>query len=420
MPNLQRLEYKLSYTGDSDVRLYTWNDLAKRLYEMVYTFSDKEIKATDKFLAALNLNTITGEEDRIKAIEEAIKKNIVLSEETREDKIDYALEKKTTNELGIVRLHAACFKAAGIQNELGVSSNRFQYPMDDKFENWNKLDIYIFYFPKQKQYSAPASSSLRYPSVLAAVRENKALFCKITTVGSLTSAIASIRNVPALPMAESSNDIHADITFEAESMTPSIKFTHTFKGYSAFGIREMVTFITKDKEKELAQSLVSIADAPEDLVSFTINNKGLEHYSDNKPVEVQSVVKADQLMEKAGGKWLFKVGDVIGRQAEMYQDKKRMLPIGMPFPHSLGRDIVVNIPAGYKISNPDAVRIDVKDKDNTMGFVSDYTIKDNKMVIHINEYYSRSSYPLSEIEPFRKVINAAADFNKVTLVMEKE
>lgn len=421
-PALQRMEYKLAFSGNSEVRLYTWNDLAKRIYEIAYTFNDKELKAAEKFLAPLNLKNLA-EEEKIKTIEEAIKKEIVVNDELQDDSYRYLttiLEKKTAGETGMLRLHTACFKAAGIQHEVGLTSNRFQFPVDDKFENWNKLDIYLVYFPKTKEYLMPAAGTLRYPAIPAAARENKGVFCKVTTVGNLTSAIASLRSIAALPLEESANNIEADVSFDAETMEPEIKFRHLFKGYNAFSIREAVTFIPKDKEKDLALSLVGITENPDDLLSFTFKNKGLEHYSDNKPVEMESKVKADPLMEKAGNKWLFKVGDVIGRQAEMYQDKKRKLAINMPYAHSLVRDITLNIPEGYKVSNPEAVRIAVSDKEKSMSFVSDYTLEGSKMVIHINEFYSRSSYPISEIDAFRKVINAAADFNKVTLVMEKK
>ena len=52
-------------------------------------------------------------------------------------------------------------------------------------------------------------------------------------------------------------------------------------------------------------------------------------------------------------------------------------------------------------------------------FQSDYTIKDNILEISIKEYYKEIFAPLARYEDFRKVINASADFNKVTLVLEK-
>ncbi len=36
------------------------------------------------------------------------------------------------------------------------------------------------------------------------------------------------------------------------------------------------------------------------------------------------------------------------------------------------------------------------------------------------EEYRRVSYPLSQYEDFKKVINASADFNKVVLVLQKK
>ena len=56
----------------------------------------------------------------------------------------------------------------------------------------------------------------------------------------------------------------------------------------------------------------------------------------------------------------------------------------------------------------------------TMGFVSSYMMEGNTLTITIMEEYRKTSYPLSQYDDFRKIINAAADFNKVALVLEKK
>jgi hypothetical protein len=222
-------------------------------------------------------------------------------------------------------------------------------------------------------------------------------------------------------MSESINKLNADITFDKTSMTPLIKMTDSYSGYLAIGVREYVTLVTKDKEKEIVQQFSKgVAEKPEDIVSYNFNNTGLEHYSDNKPVEIVSEIKADQLMETAGDKWLFKVGDVIGPQTQMYNEKKRKLPISHPYPNILDREIVIHIPEGYKISNPESVKIDQQVDADEIGFHSSYTMDGNKMTIKIHEYYGKTSMPVAEIDNFKKVINASADFNKVTLVLEKK
>jgi hypothetical protein len=85
--------------------------------------------------------------------------------------------------------------------------------------------------------------------------------------------------------------------------------------------------------------------------------------------------------------------------------------------------IKIKIPAGYKVRNPDDAKLNVIYEDNGTQpclFISDYTINDKEMVISIKEYYKEIYAPVSRYEDFRKVINAAADFNKVTLVLEKK
>ena len=423
-PNLQRIEYKLDHTNeDPRKKLYTWNDLITNVYNNSYAFTEKELKAVRKFLEPLNIDQKPTEEDKIKTIETAIKTNIVFDDKLSGEAyqtMNTVLEKKTASESGIIRLFAACFQMSGVKHELGLTSNKFQLPLDDKFENWLRPDIYIFYFPGTKQYLSPSETTLRYPMISTPIRDNYAIFCTTTTFGTVTTPSASVRKIPQLDMSESSNYMKVDISFNKVDMSPLVKTIEGFKGYSALGMREYVTLITKDKEREMVQQFSKgLAQKPEDVISYSFNNAGLEHYSDNKPVEIVSEIKSDQLMETAGDKWLFKVGDVIGPQDEMYNDKKRKLPISYPFPHTLDREITIHIPDGYKITNPESVNKNEVVAADNMGFISNYTMNGNTMMIKIHEYYGFSHLPISEIDHFKSVVNASADFNKVTLVFEK-
>ena len=81
------------------------------------------------------------------------------------------------------------------------------------------------------------------------------------------------------------------------------------------------------------------------------------------------------------------------------------------------------IPEGYKILNPETIKMSTEFKDEsgtvTTAFYSDYKIESNKLTVNISEFYSQLHFSVSEYEPFRKVINSSADFNKVNLVMGK-
>ncbi len=140
------------------------------------------------------------------------------------------------------------------------------------------------------------------------------------------------------------------------------------------------------------------------------------------PFKIEGNVAVEGLIEKAGPRYLFKIGLIIGPQMEMYQEKKRKFPAENTYNHSYKRTITFNIPAGYKIANLKDLNMDVvakKGTERTMEFTSSYTLSGNQLIVKVNEFYNQISIPLSEFEAFRSVINAAADFNKITLILKK-
>ena len=52
-------------------------------------------------------------------------------------------------------------------------------------------------------------------------------------------------------------------------------------------------------------------------------------------------------------------------------------------------------------------------------FKSSYTVKGSKVILYNEEVYDAMFYPKEFFTDYQKVINAAADFNKVTLILEK-
>jgi hypothetical protein len=424
-----RIEYKLDSlpAENPDKRLLTWKDLARQLYTEYYDFKEKETRAAEKYIASIGVNPDDDDTSKIRKIEEAIKTNIIYDRDLTGDDVNdigTILKSKTANEEGLIHLFAACFTAAEVKHELGITTNRFEHPFDEDFENWNFMDSYVFYFPKQKRFLSPASIYLRYPVLPSSMLTNKGLFCKIVTNEDGTNVKADIREIPPMPIKESENNINSIVSFTGDDLDPQIQTTHTFSGYTAMGVREAIVLLNKEKQKDVIIGIVNLSDRPEDVTDYKASNAAFHYYYDNKPLQFDATIKASQLMGKAGKKYLFKLGEVIGRQQELYQTVKRQLPISIPFPHSENRKLTINIPAGYKIVNPESIKMHVDDKEAnggtpTMGFYSDYKIEGNVLTVTINEWYSQLHFPLSYYETFRKVINASADFNKVVLVMVK-
>jgi len=425
-PNLERIDYKLSYTAaDGTVRHYTWADLAKKLYERYYGFTDKEMRIVQNTLDNIGIRLEDKEEKKIIAIEDYLKTNILMSDKLTDDNVEAFKEiesKKLTTEKGFVRFFVACLSAAGVQHELGLVSGRYSYQMDESIEMWDHLSLFAIYFPKLQSYISPSAVNFRYPFFPYMMGGATGIFCKTTSFGTVTSALPDIRTIPHLPMNRNQNSITSEVKFSSPDMVPDIKVTLAFKGYNSSGIRELFLYGNKDKEREEIMALTGITDKITDIVSSSVEDADLKNFTVEKPLKINVEVQPPQLMEKAGPKYLFKVGQIIGKQVEMYQDEHRALPIEIEYMHSLPRVIKIIIPDGYKISNPEVVRMKVMfhqgDKD-LCGFTSDYTLDGRVMTINVNEFYDAISYPISSYEPFRKVINASADFSKATLILQK-
>jgi len=54
-----------------------------------------------------------------------------------------------------------------------------------------------------------------------------------------------------------------------------------------------------------------------------------------------------------------------------------------------------------------------------LSFKSSYTIEGNKVKVIIEEFYKQTQYPAEIFNEYRSVVNAAADFEKISLIFEK-
>jgi hypothetical protein len=222
---------------------------------------------------------------------------------------------------------------------------------------------------------------------------------------------------------KSQHNIEATLRFNATMDTVMLHSRQIFTGYGATMYRPAFHFLPADRIPDFTKEIIQSVSKSKDISNVKVQNTAMTDGVTNKPLIIEGDIVGTELIEQAGKRILFKLGDVIGPQEEMYQEKARRLPITIQYPHILDRKIEMEIPAGYTIKNPGDINMHITGEDtgnDNMGFVSTYTLEGNKLVVNIHEYYKDTDYPLSRLENFKKVINAAADFNKVVLVLEKK
>lgn len=426
--NLARVEFKLSYNTakSSTERLFTWDELARRIYQNYSTFSAKELKKTEDLINDKKWARLENDKAKITAVENYIKTNIGTREDIDGDdaeNIEKILRNKIASYRGIIRLYGILFNKLAIDIQFVLTGDRSEFAIDKNFENWNNCENSLLYFTNEKKFLAPTATSMRYPWIEPYWGNTYGLFCKGTTIGTFSTAVAEIRQVQLEDYTQSSNNIEAAIQLNATADTLIINTKQLYRGYSASVYRSIFNFTSEEDQKKYLKELVKFGTNSENIVSTKLENQDFESYSDNKPFILNATVKASELVEKAGNKVLVKIGDIIGPQVEMYQEKPRQFPMEIPYGHILHRKIEFSIPEGYTVKNLNELAIDNTYKENgqqTMGFVSTYKQEGSKVVIEVMEDYRKTYYPLAQYEDFKKIINAAADFNKITLVLEKK
>ena len=426
-PYLERVDYKLSYnlSKNENVRLYTWKDLAKQVYPFYTNRTSKEDKAVEGLVKKIAIPSSGDVASTILAIEDYLKTNFNINKELIADEatnIEFILKNKATNNSGIIRLFVALFDKLNINYNLVYAGTRTGFTIDEELEDWDRADDILFYFPATKKFISPVNEELRYPYIPYEYTYTKGLFLKGTVLGDFKTAIGSFGTITAESFDQNAINMEASIKFNESLDTLYLNSKQILKGYGATSYRPIYTFLPKDKQDEANKEIIKAVAGSEDISNIKIENAPLNDYFDNKPLIIGADIKSTALLERAGNRILFKMGEVIGPQAEMYQEKPRHLPIELPFAHSLNRTITVQLPDGYTIKNLNDIDMNVVHKENdeiTMGFISSYTLNKNILTIQVNETYKKVYYPMEQFEDFKRVINASADFNKIVLVLQK-
>ena len=361
-------------------------------------------------------------DDRIKNIELKIKLSIKVSD-GRSDKslssMEDIIKSKIASREGITKLFLSVYNKLGISCEPAITCSREMIRFDGKFDSWNYLDDYVVYFTGPKSFMAPYKFETRYPLIPAEWTAQHALFIEPITVGSLKSALGSIAEIPAADYTLNNDDLDIEVTFNEDLSSANIHQKRIFGGYNALFFTPYYDMMTNDQRTQMVEELIKQG-APDAKVTKW-ENKIL---NDRKSASflMDAEFQSTNFIERAGPRILFKAGELIGSQIEMYRDDKRVTPVENDFNRGYERSIRINIPQGYSVKNPQDIKIDftyTEGTDTPFLFQSDYAIKGNVLEITIKEYYKTIYAPVERYEDFRKVVNAAADFNKITLVFEK-
>lgn len=416
--NEMKVSYVLAYNRHaSDEKLVTWNSAASRYYKLIYPEGLK-VPKLDKFIKDIKLSKKDEEEDKIRKIEAYIKENINYKKDHGSDLSDpnSIIVNKVANDVGLNRLYAAIFQQLEIPVYIVMSSNRFETKFDPDFVDYTAFDEILLYFPAYQKFIAPTRVEYRYGPAPINQADNFGLFIKGPYSGTA-------KYIPQLGVEDNKCIDDYDLTFNSDMDAVTVQAKNSWTGYRAFQIRALYQYSDLDGKNEILKAYTTsgIDDAKvqnRDVAKMTINDS-----EGDEPAAIDTKYTAASLMENAGNNYLLNVGKLIGTQSELYQEKERQNDIEMENPVQYKHHIHFTVPKGFKVKGLDDAIIDKSlsiDGKRVCQFVSSYTLKDGQVDINVHEFYKNNHIPKDRYEDFRKVINAASDFNKLVLVLEKE
>ncbi|UTW61356.1 hypothetical protein KFE98_15230 [bacterium SCSIO 12741] len=402
----------------------SYTEFAQDLYAMIYPEDykkqyDKKLGGLSKQLKLSKLDT----REKVRRMENYVKNSFQMLDQNSAElaDIDNILNDRICSNLGLLRLYSYWFDLEGIPFELGITSQRDERRFEKDFETYSCLDDYFFYFPELDAYIAYEYPGYRLGSKPPGWENNYGLFIKPITIGNFTTGLAQVKWIAPSPAKKNQDDLQVEVQLGSDLSAPQVIFSRTMSGQNAIFFQPAYESLPPDDQQQVANALIKFINDEEEVEQFEILNTAQEDIG-TKPFLIKGTLNYPNLLQQAGNKYLVKIGKVIGPQSELYQEEQRTLGVENDYNRTYLRQIVFHIPEGYRVKNPEAVEFNEvieKDGKSIMQFVSKYRLEGNDLIIDIDEFYDQIELPREDFESFKAVINAAADFNKVVLILEQ-
>lgn len=423
--HLMAFHYKLEasrVTGKS--RLVNFADATSSIYGVYMEAGDKnEQKAIKSLIKKMNIPKSATNEKKAYALNAWVKQNIAHVEFNAPELADLTQIESlgAANDVGYYRLYAKILRALEVPYEMVVTVSRDQMPFDPEFESYAFLDEILFYFPETKKYVDPTDLTSCPGIVINDYLDHYGLFIKEVEVAGIIAGVGKVKPIKGASMEENKDVMHIKATLDMEEQTVLLDYSKLNYGQYAKNFQPYFSFVDESTSEELKKQMVTWISEGFEITSNEVRNTGLKHFGID-PLEQDFSARADDFINIAGDKVLFEIGKLIGPQSEMYMEHPRTLPVDAGYRHMYERTIEFEVPEGYAVRNLESLNLDVRpeagDRD-ALGFRSTYTVNGTTVKVEIEEYYNEVFFTAEEFEKYRAVINAAADFNKIVLVLEK-
>lgn len=417
--------YKLqSNTITGERNFYNYKDFGNKFYQgITLPLMPKEKKALKKYLKGLDMDDNLSTLRKVQLIEDHIKKTIVFQNGySYSGDVKEMLKRKRASLVELCRLYTLLLKQYDIESQIIFTNNRWNRYFDTDFETTDNLEEVLIFIPSIDVYIDMKDVTTRSPLIAHGYGHNKGVILKGMRFGEMTLGITDTVYVPLPGLDITTDTMFINVDFNKGVDEGKVRSKMVYGGYSAAYYQPIVDFVDQNQYEEVLDEISRNYTGDVKPSNIDTQNGGVLNLG-HKNFVLDIEFEATDLVEYAGDKILFPIGKLIGKQSELYQEEDRESDVEINFPHAYTRYLNVTLPSGYKVANMDDFTIEKElllDEDKAAVFYSKGTLVDNEFRIENTEYYKAMEYPLSRFDEYKAVINAAADFNKLVLVLEKE
>lgn len=415
---IQRLD---AVPSISALNISSFAPVTRNFHKNIYPeLSSKTRKELAQRIKEMGISYARDTDDRIRTIDQHIRLNFALAEggDGALSDLDQILKTRNCNEFGLQRLYANLFREAGIEHQLVLTTSRDDAPFDPAFENHSFIKNMLFYFPEVDRYLEPRRLDLGLGFPDAMNMGTQGLFIRNVDIGGVFAGVGTVKTIAQLPAEATRHDMTVDVVFNEDASECTVKTRTELTGYYAGYAQNFYNYMNEEQRTELQHDhLAYLLDGAHDQKVLVENAEGRSFGA--KPLVFDATVTTPMFSSQAGANVLFKVGTLIGPQMEMYADKERKLPVDEGFARRYKRTITIHIPAGMKCEDLSLLRSHKKlEMDGAIQaeFISTAEERDGTIVVEVSEHYATTHVPLPHFEQWRSVVNAAADFNKATII----
>ncbi len=418
--NKIRVEGKLAYNSYSGGRrLNTFADAGRKIYESAHELTKDESRALTDFLKENRPKDDLDAISKLRHYEHVVKSQFY-EEEYAPDDLSYLITNRLAHRRAFLKLFVSILEDLEIDYEIVITIDRSEAQFNPDFDNWKYLDEFLIYLPTQDTFFAPHHMTNRYGSVPPQLTAQKGLFVGAQLITDFSYPVSRIDYIPAATYESNMSNQEITVTFDEDMATNEVEARLTSTGSESEMLKTALLWMTAEQRDEMINERVRYIAPDAEIHEVTIEEENTSFEQWNEPLVFVSKLSTSAYLEQAGPSLLFNLGAVIGIQSELYQEDERQFDVYNVYNRGYDRKITVELPPGYEAQNLDDIRItkEVYDDDQVVyAFRSDYELSGNRLEVTIEEYYNSIFFPKERFEEFRQVINAAADWNKVTLVL---